>query len=106
MAQWRLQNPDNFPPSFHLAIRQPLGKHVIDKTSTRAAAIALQKRWRLFRFCLRGFSGTASGACEPLYDRRTSIHHNHESGRWELRLDVHESSASILRTMKVLANNS
>ncbi len=106
MAQWRLQSPDNFPPSFHAAIRLGVGKHLIDKTSTRAAALALQKRWRLFRFCLRGFPGTEIGQFEPLFDRWTSISHNHDSGKWELRIDVRESATSILSRTKVLTNNS
>lgn len=107
MAQWRLQDPSNFPPQWHDAMRQGIGKDkVVQHTFTRQAVKAAQERFRLFRFCLRGYPLHPTARFEKALLHQTSTRFNRELKLWELVLTSKPSVFAELQNPEVLENNS
>jgi hypothetical protein len=103
MAQWRIRNPDDFPPLFHRAMQQGPG---VDKLVWEGVSLDsarhMQKKFRVFRACLRAYPSHISAGWEFRLNHRTRLECEPLRGKWKVLLTSRPSALSELENAKDL----
>jgi hypothetical protein len=99
MPFWKLRSPYTFPHLFWEAMRHgpgagqgPIELTLIHGESAGACRLA-QKRWQLFRMCLRAW-GQMEAELDAKWLRRTSLRPG-ASGGWDLVLQISDREAYL-----------
>lgn len=77
---------ESFPPAFHQAMQAGEGERVVRRFYTEISALAAQKDFRLFRYCLRQSPAHASARFEAGFSHRTKVRWNAELRMFEFVL--------------------